>query len=727
MAKEKQSSQEKKKRMAVVLDDFSEKDEIGYDEYSEGLVEMIHSLKAKSEKGSFTIGVFGEWGQGKTSMLRQIEKKLNENETSVQKEILTVWFNPWQFTGEEHIIIPFFHTLVSYLEEYRKKKGKTVSEKFKDFLKKLAYVPVALTYGMEGNIKIPLLLETKFKIRDIIDESYRNKEAMEEKNTPELKKLVNKYESMYYRLISQLQAAFSQLDLKIVVFIDDLDRCLPEQAVKLLEGIKVLLDLSGFVFVIAVAREVIERGIRVRYKELYANDNDAGGSLILEQNYLDKIIQFSLTLPPPDVDRLKKMVEGYLEDLELALPYLETIQRSLGDNPRSLKRCVNNLSYTFWVAEKKGEFRPELLIKMTLIVFRFPELYRLICKSPGYLTLVQDKINEMKKESDEKDLVKKSTGRRKTQDEEFGLPELDDLKLLEPPKRERIREILIKQQQREGAEEDQGFTDEEVRKYVSLLHITSTPGELRVTGTSDLGQTMKNRMKPIPAGNVLLKDKESGNEFTVAISSFYLDKYPVTQDLYEKVMGKERNRSRFRAGELPVEKIDWFEAVEFCNQLSEKIGLQPVYKIEGEKVTADWNAKGFRLPTEAEWEYACRAGATGDSYDDIDKIAWFDKKSTRGVGKKNPIPGGFMICWVMSGSIAGTGMINIRRKIKRIGVGLKRVPIGWTVVVVGTVVQGAALTPLVIMSTPPVVMTTWVFALPGLFNHYPLKKNGGGA
>ena len=151
-------SKEKRKRMAVVLDDFSDIDQIGYDEYSEGLVEMIRSVGAKGEKGSFTIGVFGQWGQGKTSMLRQIEKKLNEIDTKDEKEILTVWFNPWQFTGEEHIIIPFFHTLVSYLEEFKKKKGKNASQRFVNFFKELVHVPVALAYGMEGKIKIPLLL-----------------------------------------------------------------------------------------------------------------------------------------------------------------------------------------------------------------------------------------------------------------------------------------------------------------------------------------------------------------------------------------------------------------------------------------------------------------------------------------------------------------------------------------------------------------------------------------
>jgi formylglycine-generating enzyme required for sulfatase activity len=637
-------SKEKRKRMAVVLDDFSDIDQIGYDEYSEGLVEMIRSVGAKGEKGSFTIGVFGQWGQGKTSMLRQIEKKLNEIETKDEKEILTVWFNPWQFTGEEHIIIPFFHTLVSYLEESKKKKGKSVSGRFTKFLKELAHVPVALAYGMEGKIKIPLLLETTFKMKDVIDEARKEKEKIEEKSEPEMKKLVNKYESMYYRLISRLQGASKDLNLKIVVFIDDLDRCLPEKAVELLEGLKVLLDLSGFVFVIAVAREVIEQGIRVRYKELYSDEPK--GSTFLEQDYLDKIIQFPFTLPPPDDKLLKSMVANYLKDLKKAHPYLETIQKSLGTNPRSLKRCINNLSYTFWVAKRKGEFRPELLIKMTLIAFLFPGFYRVIGKTPVHLIRVQDIVNKKKEEKEkpgDEDMIKGSTGTGTGKSSATGFPEIDDLKLLEPPNLESITEILLKQE-REGVEDDKGFkNEEEVRRYVSLLSITSTPEEPKVVGTGDLWQTMESRMVKIPAGSVLLKDEKSGNQFTAEVHPFYIDKFPVTQDLYEKVMGKEKNKSHFKGGDRPVETVTWFDAVEFCNRLSEKAGLKPVYTIDGGKVTADWDVKGFRLPTEAEWEYACRAGTTGERYGEIDQIAWYKENSngsTQGVGKKEPNPWG---------------------------------------------------------------------------------------
>ncbi|MDR2746566.1 MAG: formylglycine-generating enzyme family protein [Treponema sp.] len=109
----------------------------------------------------------------------------------------------------------------------------------------------------------------------------------------------------------------------------------------------------------------------------------------------------------------------------------------------------------------------------------------------------------------------------------------------------------------------------------------------------------------------------------VTVSSFYIGKYEVTQAEYQSVMGS--NPSEYKGSYFPVEQVSWFDAVEYCNKLSRREGLTPAYTVNGSgnnrTVTWNRNANGYRLPTEAEWEYACRAGTTTDSQD-IDDMAW---------------------------------------------------------------------------------------------------------
>lgn len=107
-----------------------------------------------------------------------------------------------------------------------------------------------------------------------------------------------------------------------------------------------------------------------------------------------------------------------------------------------------------------------------------------------------------------------------------------------------------------------------------------------------------------PESEMQRESDETQHEVTV--SDFYIGRYEVTQAEYENIMGE--NPSNFSGENLPVENVTWYDAIEYCNKLSEKEGLTPVYTIDGENVSWDKSANGYRLPTEAEWEYAARAG-----------------------------------------------------------------------------------------------------------------------
>jgi formylglycine-generating enzyme required for sulfatase activity len=153
------------------------------------------------------------------------------------------------------------------------------------------------------------------------------------------------------------------------------------------------------------------------------------------------------------------------------------------------------------------------------------------------------------------------------------------------------------------------------------------------------------KLKRIPAGEFLMgsaraEDREALDDETVhgqkhhvrITRPFYLGFSEVTQGQYRAVMNE--NPSDYNGSDdLPVEQVTWFEAVRFCNALSAAEELGPFYRVDGEKVDVlDWQGKGYRLPTEAEWEYACRGWSRarygfGDDPAELGEHAWFEGNS----------------------------------------------------------------------------------------------------
>jgi formylglycine-generating enzyme required for sulfatase activity len=153
-------------------------------------------------------------------------------------------------------------------------------------------------------------------------------------------------------------------------------------------------------------------------------------------------------------------------------------------------------------------------------------------------------------------------------------------------------------------------------------------------------------MVQIPAGRFTMGDSDEidATPHEVVLSSFYMDTTLVTQAQYQKLM--QDNPSRWKAKENPVEQVRWSDAVRFCNARSTGEGLVPCYDLEN--WTCNFEANGYRLPTEAQWEYACRAGTEtayfmGNDASKLGAYAWFDKNAgghPQPVGQKQPNPWG---------------------------------------------------------------------------------------
>lgn len=315
---------------------LKEQDRFNRYNFSNRIAETI--IKRENNDG-LIIGLYGIWGEGKTSVLNMIEEKLNENEN-----ILIVKFNPWRFKDEDTLILNFFINISDALN----KELDTKKEKIGAFLKKYGAISVF-----------------NFDLSKI-------GEALSDANLEELKNRINDF--------------LEECEKKIVVVIDDIDRLDKQELFSLFKLIKLTGDFSKTYYVLSFDDEMVASAIGERY---------AAGDINSGHNFLEKIIQVPLRIP----QALSKDILDYT--FELLNKILNENEVELGENesqhigsiissnilikiktPRLAIRYVNSLS--FLIPLLKGEVNMSDLILFEGVKLFYPKYYAFIKSQPEY-------------------------------------------------------------------------------------------------------------------------------------------------------------------------------------------------------------------------------------------------------------------------------------------------------------------------------------------------------
>lgn len=353
-----------------------------------------YSVAATSGESSLVIGIFGEWGSGKSNLLHLVQEVMQSDSGNKDTPVITVAFNPWRYEKEEHLIVPLLKTtqveIVNWVLEHR-----TLGDKTKDFLVKAAAFMKASAFAFAGAFKAKYTqkstgISIEFEASKFLKEIERRVELQNES-------LFSDYDSVYYEFqkhLSELTSS-SKPGLRLLFLIDDLDRCLPEKSVEMLESIKLFLDVKGCAFVLALDDEVVERGIIHRYRDYLFQQGDGAGQNgysfahlpITGQEYLEKIVQLPFRLPQPTRDNIRLFLQqrepalfGKSDETERGKHVLlDLFADCIPPVPRKLIRAVELLKLLLDILDtrkKRDEYQLLPLAKLTLLQLFAPDLYR---------------------------------------------------------------------------------------------------------------------------------------------------------------------------------------------------------------------------------------------------------------------------------------------------------------------------------------------------------------
>jgi hypothetical protein len=364
----------------IIVDTPSVAAGLGFDNFAEALRHAIESGRPR-----FAIGIFGPWGSGKTTLMQAVERKLDSART------VAVQFSAWRYEREEHLLVPLLDTireaLVDWAEERSRvtidavaKGGKTIRDAAIETASTLGRVITSLVAGLTLKVGLPGALEFSFAANDALTKAKELGNDAPKK--PSIQRLVERRgdanfpQSVYHACFRQLKDAFEALrltvesqepgtQLRFVVFVDDLDRCLPQGALEVLEAIKLFFEMEGFVFVVGLDRSIVERFVEQRYVEAqtWTTTTSATGvvtavpepksPLVSGPEYIKKIFQVPFNLAPVQIAQLEELIEVIATEADM-LPeqaedlrgrvqaHLRVALSEVAVNPRDVKRYINS-------------------------------------------------------------------------------------------------------------------------------------------------------------------------------------------------------------------------------------------------------------------------------------------------------------------------------------------------------------------------------------------------
>lgn len=619
---------------SAVLDDLpTEEDRLDFAPYVETLADLVTSPATRTP---LTLGVFGTWGSGKTSLLRMVRR---EAETMLPGGLVPAWFDAWKYDRQEALWRALLLQVLAALQKHIPEEEKEAHQELDDLTASLYRTvereevgQVQIDWGKlgqgaaQGAVQIGLsFLPGAALLKDLVDSLKEDATSSARENLlGAIRRERSKIHVERVQFLDQFQTRFRRLvkefvvggkgggpEGRLAVFVDDLDRCLPEKAVEVLEAIKLFLDVPGCVFVLGLDREVVARGIEIHYRELWRRGDEEAGErrrrfTIEGARYLEKIIQVPFQIPPIEAEVLGDFVGGLVPEWpDPRCP--EVFAVGLGGNPRQVKRTVNVflLLWRLAQARKQAEIEPVRLAKLVVLQHEVPRLYEYLRETPRWLAEIERYVRTRAERGSERMDTGTGDGTSKEQGEEEALPKLPPF-LLDFVDQPVVRRVLTLYSPEDAPETSfQVLNSAELRVYFTLTRRTEAPDP---TPSRDRGEYIEPELITIPAGPFRMgsteeqvkageADEDETPQHTVVLSEFRMARYPVTNAEYQRFvaargsespMGWREGQYPDGRGDEPVTHVSWKDAKTYCLWLSERTG------------------KVYDLPTEAEWEKAAR-------------------------------------------------------------------------------------------------------------------------